>query len=121
MLWSEEYISGSGYTNAIAMLCYTSIPISCHITRYCTDNTQMLEAFPAIVLTIYLIKGPVIVETAIPHLVHYLCSLYIVFDAWPCHHAQCGAPTHAVLELFGDAPLVLRKELAGETAFAGEG
>jgi hypothetical protein len=57
------------------------------VPRYCTDVIHMLISSSTLVLPIYLIKGPVIGETAFPHFIHYLCSLHVVFDAWPRHHA----------------------------------
>lgn len=72
-------------------------------------------------LSVYLIERSCIAETAVPHLVHNLCSMHIILDAWARHQAKCRASPHAVLQLFRDAPLILGEKLAGEAALARQG
>lgn len=69
-------------------------------------------------LSINLIEWPMIFEAVIPDLVDDLGCVNVVFDAWSCHHGQCGTATHAVLQLLGYPPLVLGEELAREATFA---
>jgi len=67
---------------------------------------------------INLIKRPRIRKAAIPHLVHHLGGMHIIFNPRPRHQAQRRPPPHTVLQLLCDSPLVSGEEFAGEAAFA---
>jgi hypothetical protein len=70
--------------------------------------------------SIYLVKRPAVIETAIPDFIDDFAGMLLVFYAWPCHHRKCRAPPDARLQLLSDRPLVSCKKLAGESAFARE-
>lgn len=72
-------------------------------------------------LSVYFIKRSCILETTFPDFIDDSAGMFLILDPGSRHHTQCRSPSHTVLQLLCNAPLVLGEELAHESAFAAQG
>ena len=67
---------------------------------------------------IYLVKGPGVVEAAVPNIVDDARGMCLIFACRPVGHGQRGSPPHALLQLGGNLPLASGEELSAEATLS---